>query len=116
MDKTSKIILAFITGGLWINAAIPLVRPAHSQSDELAKIYAETAAIALNIQRIAYSFEHIEASNCDNDKICKRAEAKPPREAKKWPANREYSARQVRPRPRPRSLPHTTELTRLRLH
>jgi len=38
MDRTSKIIFALITAGLWFNAAANLLRPAYAQQDTLHDI------------------------------------------------------------------------------
>jgi hypothetical protein len=65
MDRTSKIILAFIAGGLWINAAMPLIRPAYAQ-------HAYMELISMELGTISETFKHLIANGtkCMNHKIC----------------------------------------------
>lgn len=56
MDRTTKIILAFIAAGLWANAAGSFIRPASAQSSEL--------------NDIAHDVHAIYIGTCINDKIC----------------------------------------------
>jgi hypothetical protein len=68
MDRTSKIILAFIAGGLWINAAMPLIRPAHSSqvddiylpriAEELATISGEVGMISSEVRKITQALRY----------------------------------------------------------
>ena len=58
MDRTTKLILAAIAGGLWLNAGILVFRPSPA------------AAQDENLSSIAYAISSIASGVCSNHKIC----------------------------------------------
>ena len=67
MDRTTKIILAFIAAGLWANAITPLIKPAQAQSSEVF------SRIAMDTQTIAQSMKSLVEGGpvpCTNPKLC----------------------------------------------
>lgn len=60
MDKMTKVLLAVIGLGLWVNAAIPLMRPAQAQQQQSA------------FSQIANDLHHLVqgGAHCLNKKLC----------------------------------------------
>ncbi len=67
MDKTTKIILAFIAVGLWANALSPLVPAAVASQADIERAM---RSIKSNIGRIQSDFHSIHNGSCSNSKIC----------------------------------------------
>lgn len=63
MDRTTKLLLAAIAAGLWVNAAGSLVRPAEADFYTLRSIDKNIALIQSDINSI-YS------GNCMNRRLC----------------------------------------------
>jgi hypothetical protein len=61
-DKTTKILLAFIASGLWLNVIAPMFRP--------AKVAADTTQIEHDIHSIEHDLHTIYSGICLNAKIC----------------------------------------------
>lgn len=55
-DKTTKILLAIIAAGLWLNAATVLIRPALAQDP--------------SITNLARDFHTVVQGQCPNQKLC----------------------------------------------
>jgi hypothetical protein len=66
MDKLTKVLLAAIALGLWMNAA-PIWRPARAQQHG---IEVDTSAMALALSRIAVGLNQIGNGTCKNRKLC----------------------------------------------
>jgi len=68
IDKTTKLLLALVALGLWINAAISLFRPqpVAAQDAYLSSIDSHLS----NIQNDVSSIERIARGTCTNGKIC----------------------------------------------
>lgn len=55
-DKTTKILLAILAAGLWLNAATVLIRPAMAQDP--------------SITNLARDFHTVVQGQCPNQKLC----------------------------------------------
>ena len=66
MDRSSKLVLVLIATGLWANALVPLMQPAHAQQAEWL------SRIALDVQTIAHDIDALVKGglNCTNQKFC----------------------------------------------
>lgn len=67
MDKLTKVLLAAIAFGLWMNAA-QIWQPARAQQQHGIEI--DTSAMALALSRIAVSLNQIVNGTCNNRKLC----------------------------------------------
>jgi len=68
MDRSTKVILALIAGGLWVNAIGSLARPARAEGDTdiwLGRIAPEVASIASDLHSLATG-----GPTCSNEKLC----------------------------------------------
>jgi hypothetical protein len=67
MDRGSKVILAAIAAGLWVNAAMVLIRPAHADDTEvwLGRIALQAASIASDLHTLV-----VGGPGCSNQKLC----------------------------------------------
>lgn len=63
IDRTTKLLLAFIALGLWLNAIAPLWHP--------AKVAADEAQVEHDIHKIADAMDTISNGLCLNSHICK---------------------------------------------
>ena len=62
IDKTTKLLMALIAVGLWLNAAMYLLRP--------APVRAQSPEIESLIKSIESDLGRIQRGTCSNDKIC----------------------------------------------
>ena len=82
-DRTMKVLLALIALGLFLNALVPLTRPAavHAQgagvaigirqiSNELNRISGNLNAISRNLDAISRDSRQISNGFCSNDNLC----------------------------------------------
>ena len=68
MDRTTKLLLAAIALGLWVNIAAPLLRPTSVK----AQVPYEQAQVPFeqSVQNIAQSISMIAYGNCPNRVLC----------------------------------------------
>ena len=71
-DRTTKVLLALIAMGLFLNAIVPFVQPAVVQAQAPGIIAAQNRQTALVINRIYDELARISNGSCRNDKICGR--------------------------------------------
>jgi hypothetical protein len=69
MDATTKILLALIAGGLWVQIATAILKPTTANADE-STIGLELSTIDLRLSNIARDVSSISRGACNNDKIC----------------------------------------------
>jgi hypothetical protein len=62
-DKTTKVLLAVIAFGLWINVALSLLRPASVSAQDATTIERLLKGIESDLSRI-------QRGTCSNNKIC----------------------------------------------
>jgi len=67
MDRTTKVLLAAIAAGLWANAMMPLVRPAHADDADvwLGRIAVQVLQMAQDIHQVVTA-----GSDCKNPHLC----------------------------------------------
>ncbi len=83
IDRTMKVLLALIAIALFLNALVPLTRPAavHAQdaavairlgqvSNELNRISGNLNAISSHLDAISSDSRQISNGFCSNDKLC----------------------------------------------
>jgi len=76
IDRTTKLILIAIAGGLWANALIPIMAPkaAHAQddnSDAITSMASDISDISSDVSDIKSDVSDIAGGTCTNDNICK---------------------------------------------
>ena len=71
-DRTTKVLLALIAMGLFLNAIVPFVQPAVVQAQAPGIIAAQNRQTSLVIDRIHNELVRIANGSCSNDKICGR--------------------------------------------
>ena len=70
IDRTTKLLLALIAIGLFLNAIVPLTQPAAVQAQARGIIAQQNRETALVINRIHSELERISNGSCRNDIIC----------------------------------------------
>ena len=69
-DRTTKVLLALIAMGLFLNAIVPFVQPVLVQAQAPGIIAAQNRQTSLVIDRIHDELERISDGRCRNDIIC----------------------------------------------
>jgi hypothetical protein len=70
IDRSTKIILIAIAGGLWANALVHAVRPAAADSYILTSINDNLDSIKIISTNTETSISNIEMGWCKNSKLC----------------------------------------------
>ena len=70
IDRTTKVLLALIAMGLFLNAIVPLAQPPTVQAQAPGIIAMQNRQTALVINRIHDELARISNGSCRNDKIC----------------------------------------------
>jgi hypothetical protein len=75
-DRTTKILLAFIAAGLWMNALVPVFHSQRASAQDstthllLEQMQSDVSSIQSDVSSLESNLGRIAHGTCTNDKIC----------------------------------------------